>query len=149
MWRSYVLDSLIETVVARDVLQMQTVTKPALLRQLLGLCAQFPAEILSYNKMLGHLYDAGNTTTLAHYITLLETAFLISGVQQFSRDTRRTRASSPKLILWNNALVMRSCICAPMLVCSVFASCLRSTNPSQGTAYRIRVAMTQGTATCG
>jgi uncharacterized protein len=105
MWRAYVLDSLIETVVARDVLQMQTVAKPALLRQLFGLCAQFPAEILSYNKMIGQLHDAGNTTTLAHYLTLLETAFLISGVQQFSRDTLRTRASSPKLILWNNALV--------------------------------------------
>jgi uncharacterized protein len=104
-WRSYVLDSLIETVVARDVLQMQTVAKPALLRQLFGLCAQFAAETLSYNKMIGQLHDAGNTTTLAHYLRLLETAFLISGLQQFSRDTLRTRASSPKLVLWNNALV--------------------------------------------
>ena len=55
--------------------------------------------------MLGQLQDAGNTTTLAHYLKLLESAFLISGLEQFSRGTIRQKGSSPKLILWNNALV--------------------------------------------
>ena len=104
-WKRYVTDSLIETVLARDVLQLQKITKPTLLRHLFALAATFPAQILSYNKMLGQLQDAGNTTTLAHYLRLLETAFLVSGLELFSRGSVRKRGSSPKLLLWNNALV--------------------------------------------
>jgi hypothetical protein len=104
-WKQYVTDSLIETVLARDVLQLQRVAKPALLRHLFLLAAAYPSQILSYNKMLGQLQDAGNTTTLAHYLTLLESAFLVSGLAAFSRGQVRRRASSPKLVLWNNALI--------------------------------------------
>ena len=104
-WKQYITDSLIETVLARDVLQMQKITKPALLRHLFALSATFPARILSYNKMLGQLQDAGNTTTLAHYLRLLESAFLVSGLELFSQGQIRKRGSSPKLILWNNALI--------------------------------------------
>jgi predicted AAA+ superfamily ATPase len=104
-WRSYVTDSLVETVLARDVLAMHTINKPALLRNLFLLSARFPAQILSYNKMLGQLQDAGNTTTLANYLRLLETAFLVSGIERYSPGQARSRSSSPKLVLWNNALV--------------------------------------------
>lgn len=104
-WRTYITDSLIETVIGRDVLALQTVNKPALLRQLFGLASRFPAQILSYNKMLGQLQDAGNTTTLAHYLRLLETAFLLSGLERFSAGHARSRGSSPKLVFWNNGLV--------------------------------------------
>jgi uncharacterized protein len=61
--------------------------------------------MLSYNKMLGQLQDAGNTTTLANYLRLLETAYLVSGLELFSKGQIRKRGSSPKLVLWNNALV--------------------------------------------
>lgn len=104
-WKRYVTDSLIEAVIARDVLQMQTVTKPALLRQLFALAAAYPAQIVSYTKLLGQLQDAGNTVTLASYLRLLETAFLASGLELYSRGQVRKRGSSPKLVLWNNALV--------------------------------------------
>ncbi len=104
-WRQYVTDALIETVLARDVLQLQPVAKPALLRHLFVLSTAFPAQILSYNKMLGQLQDAGNTTTLAHYLKLLETAFLVSGLELFARGLQPKRGSSPKLVLWNQALI--------------------------------------------
>ncbi len=104
-WKQYISDSLIETTLARDVMQMQAINKPTLLRQLFALSAHHPAQILSYNKMLGQLQDAGNTTTLAHYLKLMENAFLISGLDVFSRGTVRKKGSSPKLILWNNALI--------------------------------------------
>jgi len=104
-WKQYITDSLIETVLARDVLQMQKITKPTLLRHLFALSGTFPARIFSYNKMLGQLQDAGNTTTLAHYLRLLESAFLVSGLEFFSQGQVRRRGSSPKLILWNNALI--------------------------------------------
>jgi uncharacterized protein len=104
-WKAYIRDSLVETVITRDVLQMQNVAKPALLRHLFLLSAAYPAQILSYNKMLGQLTDAGNTTTLAHYVRLLETAFLLSGLEQYKIGGRPKRGSSPKLVLRNNALV--------------------------------------------
>lgn len=104
-WKRYIADSLIETVLARDVLQMSKITKPVLLRHLFALAATLPAQCVSYTKMLGQLQDAGNTTTLAHYLRLLASAFLASGLELFSQGKQRKRGSSPKLVLWNNALV--------------------------------------------
>jgi predicted AAA+ superfamily ATPase len=105
LWRKYITDSLIETVLARDVLQLQTITKPALLRQVFGYSVSYPAQIVSYNKMLGQLQDAGNTTTISHYLKLLETAYLVSGLERFRQGRKTKRASSPKLIPWSNALI--------------------------------------------
>ncbi len=104
-WKSYITDSLIETVLARDVLHMHKVTKPVLLRHLFALAATLPAQCVSYTKMLGQLHDAGNTTTLAQYLKLLESAFLASGLELFPLGVRRKRGSSPKLLLWNNGLI--------------------------------------------
>jgi predicted AAA+ superfamily ATPase len=105
IWSSYVTDSLIETVLAKDILQLQAVAKPALLRHLFLLSCSTPAQIFSYTKMLGQLHDAGNTTTLAHYLNLLESAFLVSGLELFKRGKQKKRGTSPKLIIWNNALI--------------------------------------------
>ena len=104
-WSSHIVDSLIDSVLSRDVLQMTPIVKPALLRQLFMLSVHTPAQILSYNKMLGQLQDAGNTVTLAHYLNLLSSAFLVTGLQKWSQGLARSRASSPKLIVWNNALI--------------------------------------------
>jgi hypothetical protein len=105
LWLQYVRDSLIETVLTKDVLQLQTVAKPALLRHLFYLSCSHPAQIFSYNKMLGQLQEAGNTTTLSHYVQLLESAFLLSGLEACRPDRQTRRGSSPKLILWNNACI--------------------------------------------
>lgn len=104
-WRAYVADALIEAVLTRDVIAMHPVTKPALMRHLFVLATRFPAQILSFNKMLGQLQEAGNATTLAHYLRLLETAFALSGLERYSPGQARSRGSSPKLVFWNNALV--------------------------------------------
>ena len=104
-WASYISDSLIDSVLSRDVLQTTPIAKPALLRQLFMLAVRSPAQILSYNKMLGQLQDAGNTVTLAHYLDILSSAYLVSGLQQWSGGVARARASSPKLVIWNNALI--------------------------------------------
>jgi len=104
-WRRYVLDALVETVVARDILLLTRVDKPALLRQLFGLACAYSAQILSYTKMLGQLQDAGNTTTLAHYLNLLGEAGLVTGLPKFSGSEVRRRGSSPKLLALNTGLV--------------------------------------------
>jgi uncharacterized protein len=103
-WRRYLLDSLIETTISRDILLMARVDKPALLRQVFRLGCEYSGQILSYQKMLGQLQDAGNTTTLAHYLDLLAGAGMVCGLNKFSGEEVRQRASSPKLQVRNQGL---------------------------------------------
>ena len=98
-------DSLIEPILSRDVLLLSRVDKPALLRRLLELACACSGQILSYTKMLGQLQDAGNTTTLAHYLDLLAGAGLVTGLPKYAGGIARRRASSPKLQVFNTALI--------------------------------------------
>lgn len=104
-WSSYIIDALIETTLSRDILLMTRVDKPALLRRLFELGCLYSGQILSYQKMLGQLQDAGNTTTLAHYLHLLEDAGLLVGISKYAGQQVRRRASSPKLLVLNTALM--------------------------------------------
>ncbi len=104
-WSRYIRDSLIETTIARDLLLLTKVAKPILLRRLFELACAYSGQILSYSKMVGQLQDAGNTTTLAHYLDLLAGTGLVTGLQKFSGTAVRRRASSPKLIVLNTALM--------------------------------------------
>ncbi len=104
-WASYIRDSLIEPTISRDILLMTRVDKPALLRRLFELGCAYSGQILSYQKMLGQLQDVGNTTTLAHYLELLDGTGLLTGLQKYSGQKVRRRASSPKLLVLNTALM--------------------------------------------
>ena len=104
-WSKYVVDALIETSISRDILLMKRVDKPALLRRLFELGCSYSGQVLSYQKMLGQLQDAGNTITLAHYLELLQAAGLIAGLQKYAGQKVRQRASSPKFLVLNTALM--------------------------------------------
>ena len=104
-WQRYISGALVEPNIERDILAMRRVDKPALLKRLFELGASYSGQILSYNKMLGQLKDAGNTTTLAHYLDLLSNAGLITGLQKYAGGVSRSKASSPKLNVLNTALM--------------------------------------------
>ena len=104
-WRHYVANSIIEPNIESDILALTRVDKPALLRRLFELGTDYSGQILSYNKMLGQLQDAGNTTTLARYLHLLSGAGLLTGLSKHSSAPYRVRASSPKLCVLNTALM--------------------------------------------
>lgn len=104
-WRRYIMDSLVETSISRDILLMTRVDKPALLRRLFQLACDYSGQILSYQKMLGQLTDAGNTVTLAHYLQLLHGAGMVTGLSKYSHGKVRQRGSSPKLQVLNTALM--------------------------------------------
>lgn len=104
-WRDYVSDALIETSISKDILLLTRVDKPALMRRLFELGCLYSSQILSYTKMLGQLQDAKNTTTLSHYLQLLETAGLLSGIEKYSPNIIRQRSSSPKFLVHNTALI--------------------------------------------
>ena len=104
-WRGFIHRSVIEPNIERDILALERVDKHFLLKQLFSLGAEYSGEILSYNKMLGQLHEAGNTTTLARYLDLLSSAGLITGLSKYAGRPHRRRASSPKLNVLNTALM--------------------------------------------
>ena len=104
-WEEYILDAIVETNLSRDILLLNRVEKPALLRQLFRLACSYSGQVLSYTKMLGTLTDAGNTVTLAHYLELLGGAGMVAGIGKYSGSAVRRRASSPKLLALNTGLM--------------------------------------------
>ena len=104
-WRRYVRDSIIAPAIEKDVLQTTYIYKPALMHQLFRLGCAYSAELLSYNKMLGQLQDAGNATTLVNYLEVLGESKLLIGLQKYAVDKSRKYRSIPKLQVFNNALL--------------------------------------------
>lgn len=104
-WKNYIKDSLIETSISKDILMLTRVDKPALLKRLFELGCLYSGQILSYTKIIGQLQDAGNTTTLANYLKLLSDCGLLGGLDKYAGDIIRKRGSSPKLQVYNNALI--------------------------------------------
>ena len=104
-WKNYIYNSLIETTISQDILMLTRIDKPALLRQLFHLASSYSGQMISYTKLLGQLQDAGNTTTLSHYMSILESAGLITGLQKIYKEDFRKRASIPKLQVFNTALI--------------------------------------------
>lgn len=107
-WYAFVQDAIIETSISKDVLQLTRIDKPALLRNLFDVGCSYSSRELSYNKVLGQLDGAGNTTTLAHYLKVLGSAGLLSGLEKFEKNSIRRRASTPKYQVHNNALLLAS-----------------------------------------
>lgn len=102
----YIQSSIIEATINKDILMDTPISKPALLKQTFELGAAYSGNLLSLNKMLGSLQDAGNTSTLAGYVNLLNESGLLCGLQKYSVDMSRRRASIPKFQVYNNALKM-------------------------------------------
>ena len=104
-WKNYVKDALIETSISKDILMLTRVDKPALLKRLFELGSIYSGHIVSFTKLIGEMQDAGNTTTLSHYLTLLSDCGLLGGVNKYAGEQVRSRASQPKFQVYNNALL--------------------------------------------
>ena len=103
-WRNYVKDSLVEPSISKDVLMDTRVLKPQLLRQLFEIGSSCSGELLSLTKVAAQLQDAGNVTTLAGYLHLLDECGLLCGLQKYAADNSRKYNSIPKFQVHNNAL---------------------------------------------
>ena len=104
-WKAYVQQSLIETSISKDILMLTRIDKPSLMKRLFELGCMYSGQILSYSKMIGQLQDAGNTTTLSHYLDLLNMAGLLGGIEKYSTNLINKRSSSPKFQVHNTALI--------------------------------------------
>lgn len=103
-WRDYITGSIVDATINKDILVNEKISKPALLRQTFELSAAYSGMELSYNKMIGQLQDAGNTTTLAGYLNLLSQAGLVCALNKYAVDLARKKNSVPKHQVYNNAL---------------------------------------------
>ena len=103
-WRDYITGAIVDATINKDILVNETIAKPALLRQTFELSAAYSGLELSYNKIIGQLQDAGNTTTVAGYLNLLSQAGLVCGLNKYAVDLARKKKSSPKHQVYNNAL---------------------------------------------
>lgn len=104
-WRNYIRDSIIETVIGRDISSLTTITKPALFRQTFELAMHYPAQELSYQKIVGQLQERGSAQTVKHYLEIMEGAFLLKQVFKYSKRPLSTRESSPKILPLAPALI--------------------------------------------
>lgn len=104
-WSAYVRDAILEPAIGRDLLALAAVRKPALLRQVFGVCASSPAQIVSLQKIQGQLQDAGALETILHYLALLEEAFLVAPLAKHALRSARRRAAPPKLVTLSNAFL--------------------------------------------
>ena len=97
-WRNYVKNSIISTVIEKDILQYQTVKSPALFRQAFEIILSYPAQEISFTKLLGQIQDKGNVELIKHYIHLYEGAFLVKALEKYSPKKLKTKSSSPKIL---------------------------------------------------
>ena len=104
-WREYVRSSLIEPAIDRDIVDLNRVKRPALLKQLLELGALYSGQVLSLEKIQGQLRGHSDLHTVADYIQLLSVAGLLGRIQLFSRSPARIAAAPAKLIVLNTAIM--------------------------------------------
>lgn len=97
-WADYVKNSIISTAVEKDILQFRSVKNPALFKQAFDILVSYPAQEISYNKLLGQLQDRGNVELIKYYISLFEGAFLIKTLEKYSPKTIKRKSSSPKIL---------------------------------------------------
>lgn len=104
-WRDEVIHSLIEPNLVKDILALARIEKPAVLRQLFQLGCSYSGQVVALTKLLTQLNDAGNTTTLTHYLQLLRAAGLLAGLEKYAAQAIRQRAAPPKLNVLNTAFL--------------------------------------------
>lgn len=105
-WLEYMNGSVIEPSISKDIVAMEEVRKPALMERLFRLGAAYSSQELSYRKIMGQLDDAGNTTTLAHYLSLLNDAGLLCGLSKYDAKLIREKASSPRFMVYDTSLMV-------------------------------------------
>lgn len=97
-WQDYIANNIIAPVIHKDIPMLQDIRKPALFRQVFELALSYPAQEISFQKLIGQLQESGNASTVKHYLEILSQAFLISTLEKYSTRPISTKSSSPKII---------------------------------------------------
>lgn len=97
-WVNYVKNSIVSTVIEKDILQFQNVKSPSLFKQAFEIIISYPAQEISFTKLLGQIQDRGNVELVKYYLSLYEGAFFIKILEKYSEKKIKTKSSSPKIL---------------------------------------------------
>ena len=101
-WRNLMEDSIISPILSRDILEIDEIRNPALLRQVFELACTESAKELSLTKMQGTM-NSGTVPTIKSYLDILDKSMTVRPLQNFSPLPVKTKLSVPKMQVFNNA----------------------------------------------
>ena len=101
-WRNLMEDSIISPILARDILEIEEIRNPALLRQVFELACIESAKELSLTKMQGTM-NSGTVPTIKNYLDILNKSMIVQPLQNYSSSRVKEKQSVPKMQVFNNA----------------------------------------------
>lgn len=101
-WRNLMEDSIISPILTRDILEIEEIRNPALLRQVFELACIESAKELSLTKMQGTM-NSGTVPTIKNYLDILNKSMIVQALQNYSPSRVKEKQSVPKMQVFNNA----------------------------------------------
>lgn len=101
-WRNLMEDSIISPILTRDILEIEEIRNPALLRQVFELACIESAKELSLTKMQGTM-NSGTVPTIKKYLDILNKSMIVQPLQNYSPLRVKEKQSVPKMQVFNNA----------------------------------------------
>ena len=101
-WRNLMEDSIISPILIRDILEIEEIRNPALLRQVFELACIESAKELSLTKMQGTM-NSGTVPTIKNYLDILNKSMIVQALQNYSPSRVKEKQSVPKMQVFNNA----------------------------------------------
>lgn len=101
-WRNLMEDSIISPILTRDILEIEEIRNPALLRQVFELACIESAKELSLTKMQGTM-NSSTVPTIKNYLDILNKSMIVQPLQNYSPSRVKEKQSVPKMQVFNNA----------------------------------------------
>ena len=101
-WRKMMEDSIISPILNRDILDIEEIRNPSLLRQVFEIGSMYSSQEISLNKMQG-VVNSGTVPTISSYLRILDETMLVKPLYKYDNSTIKTRNSVPKMQAYNNA----------------------------------------------
>lgn len=101
-WRDLMEDTIITPILTRDILEIEEIRNPALLRQVFELSCMESAREFSLTKMQGTL-NSGTVPTIKNYLNILDQTMTVKPLQKYAPSAVKEKNSVPKMQVFNSA----------------------------------------------
>lgn len=101
-WRDLMEDTIITPILTRDILEIEGIRNPALLRQVFELACMESARELSLTKMQGTM-NSGTVPTIKSYLNILDQTMTVKPLQKYAPSIIKEKNSVPKMQVYNSA----------------------------------------------
>ena len=100
-WRDLMESSIISPILSRDILEIDEIRNPALLRQVFELACMESAKELSLTKMQGSM-NSGSVPTIKNYLDILDKTMTVRPLGKYSPSPVTEKRSVPKMQVYNS-----------------------------------------------